>query len=97
MKIIKEDIVTRSDAEWAKKILRTSIKENEIKYAKELLKKYRDRTGTKSMNKPVLKSKIAPDENNNRITCYYYGDKDESGKAVWFDINGKSYELMHEK
>lgn len=29
------------------------------------------------------------------VKCFYYGDKDAFGQALWYDENGKCYELMY--
>ena len=29
------------------------------------------------------------------ITCYSYGDKDDYGKAIWYDIDGNAYTLIY--
>jgi spore germination protein YaaH len=49
------------------------------------------------MTKTAIKTKKAPIHwnNENKVTCYYYGDKDEWGKAIWYDENGKAYELIY--
>lgn len=45
----------------------------------------------------AIKTKKAPIKwnNSNRITCKYYGDKDDWGKAIWYDDEGKAYELIY--
>ena len=49
------------------------------------------------MTKTAIKTKKAPIHwnDNNKVTCYYYGDKDDFGKAIWYDENGKAYELIY--
>lgn len=49
------------------------------------------------MTQMVIKTKKAPIEwdRNNMTTCYYYGDKDAYGKAIWFDADGKAYDLIY--
>lgn len=45
----------------------------------------------------AIRTKKAPvlwDEDN-RIICHYYGDKDEFNKAIWYDENGNAYELIY--
>ena len=34
-------------------------------------------------------------DSSNRKTVYYYGDKDAWHKAIWFDADGKAYELIY--
>ena len=34
-------------------------------------------------------------DKNNKVTAHYYGDKDEWGKAIWYDEEGKAYELIY--
>ena len=45
----------------------------------------------------AIKTKKAPVlwDDKNKITCKYYGDKDNYNKAIWYDENGKAYELIH--
>ena len=43
----------------------------------------------KRMTAPVKWNKA------NKVTCYYYGEKDKFGKALWYDENGNLYELMY--
>ena len=51
------------------------------------------------MTKAAIKTKKAPIswDNNNRVTCYYYGDKDPFNKAIWYDEDGKAYELIYSR
>lgn len=48
-------------------------------------------------NMAAIKTKKAPVkwDNNNKITCRYEGDKDVFNKAIWYDENGKAYELIY--
>ena len=34
-------------------------------------------------------------DKTNKVTAYYYGDKDEWGKALWYDEEGNIYELIY--
>lgn len=45
----------------------------------------------------AIKTKKAPVlwDNNNKITAYYYGDKDPFNKAIWYTEDGKAYELIY--
>lgn len=45
----------------------------------------------------AIKTKKAPIlwNNENMITAYYYGDKDEWNKAIWYDEEGNAYELIY--
>lgn len=49
------------------------------------------------MNNTAIKTKKAPVlwDNNNRKVVKYYGDKDEFGKAIWYDEDGNAYELIY--
>lgn len=49
------------------------------------------------MTQTVIKTKKAPIrwDRNNMVTCYYYGDKDRYGKAIWLDAEGKAYNLIY--
>lgn len=49
------------------------------------------------MTNTAIKTKKAPIhwDKNNMIICKYYGDKDDFGKAIWYDENGKAYELIY--
>jgi hypothetical protein len=33
-------------------------------------------------------------DKTNKVTACDYGDKDEWGKAIWYDEEGKAYELI---
>ena len=45
----------------------------------------------------AIKTKKAPVlwNKENTITAYYYGDKDPYHKAIWYDKDGKAYELIY--
>lgn len=45
----------------------------------------------------AIKTKKAPIrwDSNKIITCQYFGDKDDDKKAIWYDENGKAYELIY--
>ena len=45
----------------------------------------------------AIKTKRAPVlwDRANMITAYSYGDKDPWGKAIWYDEQGKAYELIY--
>lgn len=45
----------------------------------------------------AIKTKVAPIrwDNNNKVKCFYYGDKDPYNKAIWYDENGNAYELIY--
>lgn len=45
----------------------------------------------------AIKTKKAPIgwDKDNKVTCQYFGDKDEFGKAIWYDENGNAYELIY--
>ena len=30
-----------------------------------------------------------------RVTCYDYGDKDPWGKTIWYDAEGRAYDLRY--
>lgn len=49
------------------------------------------------MEKMIIKTKKAPIKWNkeNTVTCFYYGDKDDFNKAIWYDENGNAYELIY--
>lgn len=49
------------------------------------------------MNNTAIKTKKAPVlwDNNNKKVVKYYGDKDEFGKAIWYDEDGNAYELIY--
>lgn len=49
------------------------------------------------MTGSAIKTKKAPIkwDVNNMIVCKYYGDKDDFGKAIWYDEEGKAYELIY--
>ena len=51
------------------------------------------------MTNTAIKTKKAPIkwDNNNKVTCYYFGDKDDWNKAIWYDEEGKAYELIYAK
>ena len=46
----------------------------------------------------AIKTKRAPVlwDRANMITAYSYGDKDPWGKAIWYDEQGKAYELIYD-
>ena len=44
---------------------------------------------TKTMTAPVKWDK------ENKITCYFFGEKDVYGKACWYDEDGNEYELIY--
>lgn len=45
----------------------------------------------------AIKTKKAPIlwDRANTITVRYYGDKDDFGKAIWYDKDGNAYELIY--
>ena len=47
------------------------------------------KTAIKTKKAPVLWDKA------HKITAYDFGDKDEFGKTIWYDDNGKAYELKY--
>lgn len=51
------------------------------------------------MKNTAVKTKKAPIkwDRQNMITCYSYGDKDSWGKAIWYDENGKAYEMIYSR
>jgi hypothetical protein len=51
----------------------------------------------KKMTNTAIKTKKAPIcwDRKNMVTCYDYGDKDVWGKTIWYDQDGKAYELIY--
>lgn len=45
----------------------------------------------------AIKTKKAPIgwDSKKKVTCYDYGDKDDFGKTIWYDADGKAYEMIY--
>ena len=50
---------------------------------------FKKENATKTMKAPVRWNK------DNIITAYYFGDKDDWNKAIWYDENGNAYEMIY--